>query len=380
MKAWLIHGFGDMRLEEVPEPSEIPDGWAKIRVLTVQPSITECLLFRGLPTYNLDLVKRTLAEGPARLFGHEYSGEVVAVGDGVTDLRPGYRVASRSLSSCGACYLCRHGRREECQKGPITGFGIPGCFAEYAVVPGDTLVPVPETISDGEAAAIQALCDAVAGVAAAGFGVGDTCLVIGQGVMGLGAMQAARASGAGIVIVVDVREGVLALSRELGADVVVDARKTDPVEVVLELTRGRGVDVVIEAAGGPPEQGLGGSRTLAQAAQAVKDGGTVVGLALYGEATLLSYKDFRHRSIRYVFPNALTRGLLAHVVQLVASGRVQLSPTITAVLEGIESVPRAFELTEDKAASALINPAQVVVSSRSMAATQRPNGLAALTR
>lgn len=361
MRAWMVHGFGDMQLEEVPEPSEVPAGWVKIRVRAVQPSITECLLFAGLPTFQLDVIERKLAEGPAQLFGHEYCGEVVELGEGVADLAIGQRVASRSLSSCGSCWLCRHGRSDDCQKGPITGFQIPGCFAEQAVVPADTLVPIPDALSDSEGAALQALTDAVAGVAAAGFAVGDLCVVIGQGAMGLGCMQAARATGAGTVVGVDVRDVSLELAAELGADLVLDARETDPVDAVLKLTDGRGADVVIDAAGGPPEQGLAGSRTLEQAASMVRDEGVVVGTALLGEGTFLPYHSFRHRSIRYVFPTIMKRSLLRHVVSLVASGRVQVAPTITTVLEGIERVPEAFELTARKGESALINPAQVIL-------------------
>lgn len=365
MKAWMIHGFGDMRLEEVPEPQDVPAGWAKIRVLVVQPSITECLLFRGLDTYNLDLVSKALQHGPAQLFGHEYSGQVVEVGAGVRGLAPGMRVASRSLSSCGECYLCCIGRRDECQKGPITGFGIPGCFAEYALVPADTLVPLPDTVSDSEGAALQSLCDAVAGVAAAKLEVGATCAVIGQGVMGLGCLQTARVSGAGTTIGIDVHERKLQLSTQLGAEATINARDCDPVERVLELTGGQGVDVVFETAGGSAQQGLAGSASLEQAARMVRDNGVVVGIALYGEATPLAYSKFRHRSIKYVFPEVLTRGILAHVVKLVSSGRVQVRPTISCVLDGIEMVPQAFKLTEDKSTSALVNPAQVIVSAAS---------------
>jgi (R,R)-butanediol dehydrogenase / meso-butanediol dehydrogenase / diacetyl reductase len=361
MRAWIVHDFNDMRLEELPEPGAIPARWARIRVRAVQPSITECLLFRGLPTYQLEFVTKTLKEGPAQLFGHEYCGEVLEVGSEVTDLRIGQRVASRSLSSCGECWLCRHARSDECQKGPITGFQIPGCFAEIATVPADTLVPIPDHVSDSEGAALQALTDAVAGVAAADLAVGSVCVVIGQGVMGLGSMQAARVSGAGIVVGVDVRDVSLELSAELGADVVIDARSTDPLEAVLELTGGRGADVVIDAAGGPPEQGLAGSRTLELAAHMVRDDGVVVGTALLGEGTFLAYHLFRHRAIRYVFPSVLTRGLLRHVVNLVSSRRILIEPTISAVLQGIESVPDAFQLTERKGENALINPAQVIL-------------------
>jgi len=351
-----------MRLEEVAEPKAVPAGWVKVRVRAVQPSITECLLFRGLPTYQLEYVKEVLARGPAQLFGHEYSAEVLEIGEGVTGLAPGERVASRSVSGCRKCWLCVRGRFDECQKGPITGFQIPGAFAEMAVVPAETLVPIPNHVSDSEGAAIQALSEAVAGVAAAGITPGSVCVVIGQGVMGLGSMQTARVSGAGAVIGIDVRDRSLELAKELGADVVLNARESDPVLAVLEFTGGKGADVVIDAAGGPPEQGLGGSRTLEQAAAMVRDEGVVVGQALMGEGTFLSYHLFRHRAIRYVFPSIITQALFRHVVNLVATRRVQVAPTITTILSGIESVPEAFQLTERKGESGLVNPAQVVLS------------------
>jgi threonine dehydrogenase-like Zn-dependent dehydrogenase len=180
--------------------------------------------------------------------------------------------------------------------------------------------------------------------------------------MGLGCLQTARVSGAGTTIGVDINPAKLELGRRLGADLSIDAASADPVERVLELTDGRGVDVVFETAGGAVQQGLGGFRTLDQAARMVRDNGVVVGIALYGESTSLSYSRFRHRSIRYVFPTALTRPLLAHVVRLVASGRVDVRSTITRVLPGLESVPEAFRLTQDKGPDGLVNPAQVRVA------------------
>ena len=93
----------------------------------------------------------------------------------------------------------------------------------------------------------------------------------------------------------------------------------------------------------------------------VRDNGVVVGTALLGEGTFLAYHLFRHRAIRYVFPAILTRGLLRYVVNLVASRRILVEPTISAAPSGIESVPEAFQLTERKGDNALINPAQVIL-------------------
>ena len=344
MKAWLTHGHRDMRLEEVPEPQVRP-GWVKLRIRVVQPSITEALLFQGIRTYGHALIERALANGPAQLFGHEFCGEVVEVGEGVATLRPGDRVAARGSHPEG-----------------IVGFDYPGALAEYGVFPESLLARLPDPVSDGEGAAIQPLTDAVAAVHAADLRLGDVVVVIGQGSMGLSSLQVARATGAGQLIAVARRDSVLDLSRRLGADRVVNARNDDPVAVVREITGGRGADVVVETAGGPAELGLAGSTTLIQAARMLRDNGKVVGVAFDGDAAVLPYVEFRPRSLRFLFPSMLDRRLFEMTVALVASGRVDLKPMITHVLDGLEAVPEAFALTAAKGAHGLINPAQVVVS------------------
>jgi threonine dehydrogenase-like Zn-dependent dehydrogenase len=218
MKAWRLHDWGDMRLDEVPEPAP-PPGWVKLRIRVVQPSITETLLFRGHRTYGRGLIEKALAAGPFQAFGHEFSGEVVEVGAGVAALRRGDRVAARGSHPDG-----------------IVGFDYPGAFAEYGVFPESLLAVLPDHVSDGEGAAIQPLSDAVAAVHAAGIRLGDVVAVIGQGSMGLASLQTARAAGAGLVIAVARREAVLAVSRSVGADVAIDASRDDPVAEVLALT------------------------------------------------------------------------------------------------------------------------------------------------
>jgi threonine dehydrogenase-like Zn-dependent dehydrogenase len=344
MKAWRTYSYGDMRLEELPEPQVRP-GWVKLRIRVVQPSITEALLFQGVRTYGHALIERALAGGPAQLFGHEFCGEVVEVGEGVTTLSAADRVAARGSHPDG-----------------IVGFDYPGALAEFGIFPESLLARLPDHVSDNEGAAIQPLTDAVAAVHAAGIGLGDVVVVIGQGSMGLSCLQVARAAGAGQLVAVARRDAVLELSRRLGADRVVNARREDPVEVVREITGGEGADIVIETAGGPAELGLAGNTTLIQAARMVRDNGKIVGVAFDGEAAVLPYAEFRPRSLRFLFPSMLDRRLFEKTVALVASGQVDLKPMITHVLDGIEAVPEAFALTAAKATHGLVNPAQVVVS------------------
>lgn len=345
MKAWRTHAYGDMRLEDVPEPTPRP-GWVKVRIRVVQPSVTEIVLFHGERTYGYDLVAQALAGGPAQLFGHEFSGEVVALGAGVTTLRVGDRVTARGSHPDG-----------------IVGFHYPGALAEFGVFPESLFVVLPPHVDDCEGAAIQPLTDAVAAVHAGALRLGDTVVVIGLGSMGLGCLQVARTGGAGQVIGVARREASLALARELGADVVVAAEREDPVDVVRRLTGGRGADVVFETAAGPASRGLAGDATIRQAGAMVRDEGTVVGVAFTEGALPLPLDVYRMRGLRFVCPSVLDRRLFETTVRLVATGRVRLKPTIGCVLDGIERVPEAFAMTADKAKYGLVNPAQVRISS-----------------
>jgi threonine dehydrogenase-like Zn-dependent dehydrogenase len=285
------------------------------------------------------------------------------VGPGVEGYRPGDRVAARAKLPCGRCVLCQTERGDRCRAGPVIGFDLPGCFAERAVLPAIALVKVDDRISDSEAACLQSLSDSVAAVETAGLQMAATVAIFGQGSMGLECLQIARLSGAGLVITVDVRDEACRVSRELGADHALNAREVDVVAAIRELTGQIGADVVFECAGGSPKQGLAGHESLRQAIDAVRSGGKVVGVSWFGGPVELNVDLLRERSLRYLFPDISTLGHLEHTVRLVASGRVRLKPTITHVLSGLESVPRAFEITANKGRFRAINPAQVLIGS-----------------
>src|SRR5262245_20942704 len=298
MKAWRFYAFNDLRLDDVPEPGCGP-GQVLLEPLCVQPSVTEAQLACGIPTLAYDRVKRRLeTEAPVQLFGHEFCAHVVEAGSGVTSFRPGDRVAARAKLPCGTCALCRSARSDRCRDGPVVGFDLPGCFAERAAVPAIALVKVDDRISDSEAACLQSLSDSVAAVETAGLRVADTVAILGQGSMGLECLQIARLTGAGQVITVDVRDEACRISRELGADHALNAKTCDVVATIREVTGGVGADVVFECAGGSPKQGLAGSRTLDQAVEAVRSGGTIVGVSWFGGPLSLNVDRLRERSLR----------------------------------------------------------------------------------
>ena len=361
MKAWRFYAFGDMRLDDLPMPVAGP-GHVLAQILCIQPSVTEAQLAFGVPTLAFERIKRRLeTEAPIQLFGHEYCARIVEVGAGVTRFRAGDRVAARAKLSCGQCPLCTDGRSHLCRKGPIIGFQLPGCFAEFAALPEIALTLLDGRISDSEGACLQSLSDSVAAVETAGIHLGDSVAIFGQGSMGLECLQIVRASGAGRIIAIDVRDEACAMARELGADHVINAAHDDPVAAIRDLTGGNGADVVFECAGGSPKQGLAGTKTLMQAIDAVRSGGTLVGVSWFGGSIEFPVDVARERSLRYVFPDISTLAHLEHTVHLVSTGRVRLKPTITHVLHGIEKVPEAFEITANKGKYKAINPAQVVM-------------------
>lgn len=362
MKAWRFYGFGDMRLDDISEPA-CGAGHVLVEPICVEPSVTEAQLAQGIPTLAYDRIKQRLeTSAPIQLFGHEFCARIIETGPGVTGFRRGDRVAARAKLPCGECSLCLSERSDLCRRGPVVGFDLPGCFSERARLPAIALVKVDDRISDSEAACLQSLSDSVAAVETAQLQMADTVVIFGQGSMGLECLQIARLSGAGLVITVDVRDEACQISRELGADYALNASKDDVLATIRDLTGGNGADVVFECAGGSPKQGLAGNRSLLQAVEAVRSGGKIIGVSWFGTPLELNIDLFRERSLRYIFPDVSTQGHLEHTVRLVASGRVRLKPTITHILQGIESVPKAFEITANKGKYKAINPAQVMMS------------------
>lgn len=362
MKAWRFYAFGDMRLDEVPDP-EVRPGWALCRVRRAQPSITDVQRALGVGTINSALLKEMLEKrAPAQLLGHEMSAEVVEVGEGVSSLKPGDRVCTSGHVPCRACAFCREGREMYCADKLHVGINTPGAFAEYVCLPAHGLVKPPQTLDDASIACLQPLSSTVAAMRDANIRPGETAAITGQGVMGLYALQAARVCGAGAVFVSDVKEEALALSRRFGADEVIDAGEDDPVERVMEATGGRGADVVFECAGGNADQGLSGHATLHQATRMLRIGGRVIQIAgLVGEARF-DPVFMRARGIRWIFPEGHGADTVALGGKWVASGRIDVRSLITHEERGIESLPRVMEITNRKAEHRATNPCQLVLA------------------
>jgi L-iditol 2-dehydrogenase len=189
--------------------------------------------------------------------GHEWTGTVVALGEGVDELSPGDRVAIEAHTGCGRCHNCVVGRYTAClnsgnrAKGHrASGITADGGFAEYAVHHVNALYKMPDSVSWEDAVLVTTAGTGLYGLdRAGGFIAGESVVVIGPGPVGLMTVQVAKALGAGQVILIGTRASRLELGKRLGADAVINARQDDPVAATKRLVGRSGADVVIEASG-----------------------------------------------------------------------------------------------------------------------------------
>ena len=208
------------------------------------------------------------AEGrlqPPLVVGHEFAGEIVAVGGGVAELRTGQLVTAEGHIVCGHCLQCRTGNSHICKNTRIIGVDRDGAFAEYIAMPATNVLPldgIPTTVG----AVMDPMGNAFHTVLTADI-PGRTVFVVGCGPIGCFAVGIARAAGAAKVIASDVNTKRLALAKQMGAHVTIDATRDDVVRAVLAETGGEGADVVCEMSGVPS--------ALHQAFAAVRLGGRV---------------------------------------------------------------------------------------------------------
>ena len=359
MKGWYLYGMNDMRLEEVPDPG-LKEGYLLAEILCAQPSVTETQMVTGIGN-PFGFQERLKKEGSVPLPGHEYCARVIKTNKN-SKFKPGDRVAGLAKIPCGACLMCQSGYPMLCKDYDIMGVTIVGCFSELALLPERALIKVDDRVSDSEGACLQPLSDCVAAVDTAGIHMGNTIAIFGQGCLGINSLQIARASGAGMLIAVDVRDDILDKSKELGAYYTINAKNANPVDAIKELTGGKGADIVFEAAGGNPKKGLAGTQTIQPSIDSVRNEGKIVILSIYGQPVEMPVDIIRNRGVQIIFPKMTTITHLQHAMRIVASGQVQLKPIVTQVLSGIDTVPKAFEITGNKGRYNSIMPAQVMMT------------------
>lgn len=241
MKAAVLHGAHDLRVETIPVPSIGPeDALVRIRACGICAS--------DVHYYVHGRIGRYVVEEPM-IVGHETAGEVVAVGARVTTLAVGRRVAVEPGVTCGRCWACKSGRYNLCPN--VQFYATPpvqGAMSEYAVIRADFAHPMPNHVTYEQGALCEPIAVGLHCCNLTNVQKGDTVVILGAGPIGLASIVAARFAGAGKVIISDVFPRRLEAARRLGA-IAVDVRTEDVAAVVMAETNGEGAAECFDTSG-----------------------------------------------------------------------------------------------------------------------------------
>lgn len=305
----FARGVGNVELRDIPEP-QAGQGQVKIRVRAT-----------GVCGTDLHIYADEYPSNPPVALGHEFSGEVVAVGEGVTVVAPGDRVTSRTyFITCGKCEYCRTGRDNLCYSRKSIGSGVHGAMAKYVVVPETAVFRLPDNVSFLAGALSEPLACCVHAVLEYNRPQPtERALVTGPGAIGLLAMQVAKTTGAKVTILgtpADARR--LELARQLGADEVIS---TDQLPAILERERQAGYDAVIECSGA--------QAGIETALQLAKRGGRFTQVGLAGKKVLFDIDQIVYKQLEVTATFAHVWRNWPKVMSLLGSGAVQTEPLVS---------------------------------------------------
>jgi L-iditol 2-dehydrogenase len=316
MKAALLLGPEKISIEDVKEPP-IAAGDVRIQPAYAGVCGTDISFYLGHRSVPYPFV-----------LGHEVTGVVTDLGAGVSKLRVGQRVVVEPNYPCGSCRLCRSGRGAVCARKGSMGVNLPGCFSERAAAPAEFVWPLPDTVSEQDAAAIEPLTVSLHALLQAGIRLGDTVAVLGCGVVGLLLIHAAVAAGVR-VFAHDKFADKLEMARDLGA-IIVEGRSD-----TAGMWHDEDVSTVFECAGAPA--------TVELALNAAPRGSQVVLVGLSSEpASFIPMRLVREgiriqTSMIYDHPADFRRS-----IELVAAGKLHPARIVTDTYS-FESVGPALE-------------------------------------
>jgi threonine dehydrogenase-like Zn-dependent dehydrogenase len=351
MRATVFHGVNDIRVDKVERP-RAQVGEAVIRVTLTTICGTDLHILRG-----------EYPVRPGLVIGHEPVGVIEELGAGVTGYAVGDRVLVGAITPCGQCRACLSGQLSQCGHGSgceaIGGwrFGntIDGAQAEYLRIPyaQANLAKIPDDVSDEQVVLLADIASTgFSGAESGRVRLGDTVVVFAQGPIGLCSTAGAKLMGAALVIGVDGDDARLAMSRRMGADVVLDYRKVDVLAEIKRLTDG-GADVAIEA--------LGTQQTFESALRSLRPGGILSSLGVYSGKLQMPVDAFAaglgdHHIVTTLCPGGKER--MRRLIGLVQSKRFDPLPLLTHSfpLERIVDGYRLFGERKDGVLKVAIRP------------------------
>lgn len=332
MQAAVMYGIGDVRAEQVAKPEITSPDQALVKIGAIG------ICGSDMHFYQRGRIGHCVVTGP-HILGHEAAGEVVEVGEQVTELQPGDTVAIEPGYSCRRCEYCKSGRYNLCRNLPFLGTPpVDGAFCEYLVWPADFLFKLPANMSLEEGAMMEPLAVGMHGARRMEVKGGDSVAVLGAGPIGLTTLQAARVHGASTLVVTDVIPLRLQVAERLGATDILNASEVDVVEAITDLTGGHGVDVAFEC--------VGIATTILQAMKMTRPGGKVQ-LVGMGPVTIDDFPVWE-LMVKELDLSGLFRYANCYppAIAMTASGQVDVKSLITHRFT-LEETPQAMQWVAD---------------------------------
>ncbi|MHA2300411.1 MAG: zinc-dependent alcohol dehydrogenase [Candidatus Thorarchaeota archaeon] len=262
MKAAVYEGADDIQVKDVPEPEIGPND------VLVRPK------YVGMCGTDLSAWEYGVYEG-GLIMGHEFTGEVVDLGEKVSNWKKGDRVVPNSLIPCGKCSFCTKNRHSLCEDMQMVGISVNGGLAELVVLPDVVLHRLPVSLDYKTGVFVEPLSIAIRGFNRISFETGETALVLGTGPIGLLTIQLARIRGASAIYASEIRPTRLEMAKRSGIEAGINAEEESVSLRIESFTEGMGVDLVVECTGEPGP--------TADAFQLVKRGGTILVLGISEE-------------------------------------------------------------------------------------------------
>ena len=253
--------------------------------------------------------------------GHEVSGEIAALGEGVTGLRLGQKVTIEPQVVCGACHPCRHGKYNLCENLKVMGFQTTGTASEYFAVDQQKITPLPDEMSYDQGAMIESLAVAVHAVRRFGDIQGQRVAVLGAGPIGNLVAQTAKGMGAHSVMITDISQLRLDLAQKCGVDYCVNTKERDFGQALVDCFGPDKADVIYDCAGN--------NVTMDQAIQNARKGSAIILVAVFAArahvdlAVLNDHELDLNTTMMYRHPDYLT------AIQLVNDKKVLLDPLMS---------------------------------------------------
>jgi 2-desacetyl-2-hydroxyethyl bacteriochlorophyllide A dehydrogenase len=311
MKALVYYGPEDLRLEEIADVKPAP-GEALIRVRACGICGSDVHGYLGITGRRI----------PPMVMGHEFAGDVAEVGEGVTGIKVGDRVAPYPVIFCGDCAPCRLSNVNVClNKRALGVLDCNGAMAEYVALPAKLLFKLSDSISYEVGSMMEPLAVAYRGVNHAGDLAGKDAFIVGAGTIGLLAMAVVRMRNPARIFVSDLSDVRLGVAKAMGADCTINPSRDNAKDFIFRETGGVGVDVAFEAVGATP--------TVQQAMAGLRDGGTAVWIGNSAKMVDINMQEIVTRELRVLGTFLYTFQEFSDVVGLLNSGKLNVEPMIS---------------------------------------------------